>query len=148
MELIIHKPGAIWDPLANIWDLRDEIDHAFDDYSSYKLTQTRYPAVDIYEEKNCYMVKAELPGMKQEDITVSIAENTLTLRGRRNLENDNEQGSYQRQERVHGEFYRSFRLPERVHSDKIKAKYRDGILEVEIPKSEKAKDREIAIKLG
>lgn len=147
MELIIHKPGGIWDPFSDIWDLRSEINRVFDDYSGYDLTQSRFPLVDIYEEKNCYRVKAELPGMKQEDIKVSIADNTLTLKGRRNLENDTERGNYQRQERAHGEFYRSFCLPEKVHGDKIKARYQDGILDVEIPKSENAKEREIAIKV-
>jgi len=149
MDLVRYEPRSIWDPFTDLLDLRNEMNRLFDTFFGRGEKNQRgwYPAVDIYEEKDRYIVKAELPGMKQEDIKLSIVNNTLTLRGERKAEHEHRRDGYHRVERAYGEFCRSFQLPAEVDADKIKAVYKDGILEVTIPKSEKAKPKEITIKV-
>lgn len=106
-----------------------------------------HPVADIEEEKDKYIVKAELPGVKQENIKVSLVNNTLTIQGERKAEHKEKHEGFHRYERVQGEFRRSFHLPTEVDADKIKAKQKNGVLEVEIPKSEKANPKEISVKV-
>ncbi len=151
MNLVKYEPRSIWDPFTDIWDLRSEMDRVLDTFFSHPgkpvVSGIWQPAVDIYEEKDHYTVKAELPGVKPGDIKVSLTNNTLTLRGERKAEHEEKHKGYHRFERAYGEFCRSFQLPSEVNADKIKARHKDGVLEVEIPKSEKAKAKEISIKV-
>jgi len=100
------------------------------------------PSVDIFEEGDNVVVKAELPGMKKEDIDVSIADNTISISGAKKKEEKVERKNYYREERSYGSFTRSLRLPVEVHTDKVKANFKEGILEIRIPKTEEAKKKE------
>lgn len=100
------------------------------------------PSVDIFEEAEDVVVKAELPGMKKEDIEVKLTDNTITISGEKKKEEKVEKKDYYRLERSYGSFCRAFSLPAEVQTDKAKAQFKDGILEVRIPKSEEAKRKE------
>ena len=104
------------------------------------------PAVDVYEDKDKITVRAELPGMKQPDIQLSVESNTLTISGERKREEERQQGDTFRSERFYGRFQRSLTLPQPVDSGNIKATYKDGVLTVICPKSEEAKRKQIEVK--
>ncbi len=106
------------------------------------------PSVDILESKEAYLIRAELPGMKREDFNLAVNDGTLTLSGERKVEEPANGVEYHRVERVAGKFSRSFYLPQTVKHDGIKATYRDGILEIQVPKAEEAKPRQIAISVN
>jgi len=103
------------------------------------------PPVDIYESDEALVVKAELPGFSKEDIAVELKHNTLMLRGERKREAEMQEGNYHRMERTYGVFQRSFVLPTTVDQQKVKATYKDGVLELTLPKVEAAKPRRVAI---
>lgn len=100
------------------------------------------PAVDIYEEGDDLVVKAELPGINKEDIEVKITDDYLTISGEKKKEEKVEKKDYYRYERSYGSFSRTFRLPVDVQTDKAKAKFEKGVLEIRIPKTEEAKKKE------
>jgi HSP20 family protein len=104
-----------------------------------------YPAVDVLESKDSYLIRAELPGMKREDIKVEVKDGTLVLSGERKSEKPADGVEYRHVERVTAKFWRSFSLPETVKQDGIEATYKDGILEIRVPKAEEAKPRQIEI---
>jgi len=104
--------------------------------------------VDILESKDSYLIRAELPGMKKEDFNLEVNDGTLTLSGERKAESLTDGVEYHRNERVHGKFSRSFYLPQTVKQDEIKGTYRDGILEIQVPKVEEAKPRQISISVN
>ncbi len=107
-----------------------------------------YPAVDIFDNDNEIALKAELPGLKKEDIDIHVEDNLLTLRGERKREEEVKEKGYFRSERAYGTFSRSFTLPATVAADKISANYKDGILSVTLPKAEEAKPRQIEVKVA
>jgi HSP20 family protein len=107
-----------------------------------------YPPVDILESKDSYLIRAELPGMKREDFHLELEDGTLTLSGERKFEEPTNGDEYHRVERLAGKFSRSFQVPQAVKHDGINAAYRDGILEVSVPKAEEAKPRQITISLN
>jgi HSP20 family protein len=104
-----------------------------------------YPAVDVLESKDSYLIRAELPGMKREDINLEVKDGTLTLSGERKSEKLAEGVEYRHVERSSAKFWRSFSLPETVKPDGIEATYKDGVLEVRVPKAEEVKPRQIEI---
>jgi len=104
--------------------------------------------VDILESKDSYLLRAELPGMKKEDFHLEVKDGTLTLSGERKSDEAANDVRYHSVERVAGKFTRSFSLPQTVKQDGIEATYRDGILEIRVPKVEEAKPREIAISVN
>lgn len=103
------------------------------------------PAVDIFEEGNDLVVKAELPGIKKEDLDVTLTENRITISGEKKQEKKVEKKDYHRIESSYGSFTRSFRLPENVNGDKAKASFKDGMLNIRIPKTEEAKQKKITV---
>lgn len=103
------------------------------------------PSVDIFEEGGDMVVKAELPGISKENLHVTISENTLTITGEKKEEEKVEKKDYHRLERSYGSFSRSFRLPDNVNGDKAKASFKDGILEVRVPKTKETKQKKITI---
>jgi HSP20 family protein len=103
------------------------------------------PAVDVIEKDDKFLVKAELPGMKEEDIDVSVVGDTLTIKGEKKSESEVKEENYYRSERAYGSFYRSIPLPSTVDADKIEANYEDGVLEVTIPKMPEVKPKKIAV---
>lgn len=104
------------------------------------------PSMDIYEKENSYVVRMELPGIKMEDVEISVSGDTLTVRGERKIPEDIEEEEYQTSEIFYGSFTRSVTLPEKVQADKINATFDDGILEIQIPKAEEEKPARIQIK--
>ncbi|MDX1610075.1 MAG: Hsp20/alpha crystallin family protein [Halofilum sp. (in: g-proteobacteria)] len=103
------------------------------------------PVVDIREDKDQFVLHADLPGVKREDIDITMEEGVLSIRGERRLEEVKEEGEYKRIERAHGTFYRRFSLPDTADPDKISARCNEGVLEVVIPKRETVKPRRIEI---
>lgn len=100
------------------------------------------PTVDIFEDGSDVVVKAELPGMRKEDIDVSLTGDTISISGEKKKEEKVEKKNYYRMERSYGSFTRSFSLPSEVQSDKAKAQFNEGILEIRVPKTEEAKKKE------
>ncbi|MDX1707214.1 MAG: Hsp20/alpha crystallin family protein [Desulfobacterales bacterium] len=104
-----------------------------------------YPAVDMFDDGDKIVIKAELPGMDKKDISVDIQDRVLTLSGKRSYDNEVKEENYYRRERSYGTFKRAFSLPDAVDSDKIKADFKDGVLKVEIPKPEEKKPKQITV---
>lgn len=105
------------------------------------------PSVDIYEEGDNIVLKSEMPGMSKEDVEVNLTDDTITISGEKKKEEKVEKKNYYRLERSFGSFKRSFALPAGVQSDRAKASFKNGVLEVAIPKSEEAKKKEKKIKI-
>jgi HSP20 family protein len=103
------------------------------------------PAVDIYENNDSVVVKAELPGVERDQISVEVKDGILTLRGERKFEKEVKEESYHRIERSYGNFQRSFSLPVSVEQDKVTARFKDGVLEVILPKKEQARPKQIQV---
>lgn len=104
------------------------------------------PALDLYEDKDSFVVKAELPGMKREDIEVSLHEGSLSISGERKGEEKHAGADVYRTERFFGRFQRTVALPTPVAADKVKAAYKDGVLTITLPKTEEAKPKQIEVK--
>ena len=135
-----------WDPFTEIARLQDEMSRQL--IGSERRTGGFVPAVDIFEDKDAIYVKAELPGVKPEEVNVHVENDILTLTGERKLEKSEDREGYHRIERTYGTFTRSFSLPENVDDSKLSAEYKDGVLLVRLPKTEKAKPRAIAVKVS
>jgi HSP20 family protein len=105
------------------------------------------PSVDIFEKGDDVIVKSDMPGMTKEDIEVNLTDDSITLSGERKKEEKVEEKNFYRLERSYGSFRRTFALPSEVRSDKAKASFKDGVLEVRIPKSESAKQKEKKIRI-
>ena len=103
------------------------------------------PAVDVFEKEDRFVVKAELPGMKEDDIDVSVVGDTLSIKGEKKTETEIKDEDYYRCERSYGSFYRSIPIPSNVDANKIEASFEDGVLEVALPKSAKVKPKKIAV---
>jgi HSP20 family protein len=118
------------------WSLLNRLNRDLDGFlgTPSEASVAFIPAVDVQEEKDRYVVKADLPGVKPEDIEVTAEKGILTLRGERKAEKRDNAEGYERLERVSGSFTRRFALPENVQGDAIKAKFTHGVLEVSIPK--------------
>lgn len=113
-----------------------------------KLTSGSWPKVDISESDNGYLIKADLPGMDKKDVTISVENGVLTLTGEKAEEHKKEKGKYYHLERSYGKFCRTFYLPESTDAEKIAASMKNGVLELDIPKTEKQKFRNIEIKVN
>ncbi len=111
------------------------------------LEEVAAPAVDMFEEKNHIVLKAEMPGMKKEDIEVNISDHMVTISGEKKKEEKVERKDYYRVERSSGYFRRSFTLPENAETGRSKAKFQDGVLEIRIPKSEEAKEKKQKVQI-
>jgi len=106
------------------------------------------PALDIFEDKDNLVVKAECPGMKREDIQVSLHDGSLSISGERKTESKHEDAEVYRAERFVGRFQRTVTLPTPVAGDKVKADYKDGILTITLPKTEEAKPKQIEVNVN
>jgi HSP20 family protein len=106
------------------------------------------PAVDIFEDENQFVIKAELPEVGRDDVKVSLNENTLSITGERRIENEEKREGYHRVERSYGQFYRSFTLPPNADAERIGAQFKEGVLRLSIPKREEAKPKQIEVKVG
>jgi HSP20 family protein len=106
------------------------------------------PLTDVAEDNDNYYLKADLPGIKKDDVKISYTNGNLSISGERAQEKESKSKQYHRIERSYGKYYRSFRLPEKIKEDKINAEFKDGQLNVTIPKAEEVKPKEIAIKVN
>lgn len=133
-----------WNPFRTLASLPLEVEKFFEDFGLSSDT-VWVPSVDVTETDDAYEFKAELPGLKKEDIHVSVEDNVLCLKGEKKQESESKTKSVHRIERMYGKFERSFRLPNGVKANEIKAKYENGILTIRLPKSEEAKRKEIPV---
>lgn len=131
-----------YEPWSLLNRLRRELDQTFD---SAAPVASWTPAVDIHEEPKQFVLRADLPGVKPGDIEITAEKGVLALRGARQIEQKNDAGHYSRVERVSGKFVRTFSLPENVATDQISAKFRDGVLELTIPKIARPEPRRIEV---
>jgi HSP20 family protein len=143
-----------WEPFNGLDRLQSRINEFFDEAvgrgrgSQGLGTSVWYPPVDILESKDSYLVRAELPGMKKEDINLEYRDGAVTLSGERKFDEPAAGVEYHRTERVAGKFLRSFYLPQTIKQEGMRATYRDGILEIHIPKADEAKPKQIAISIN
>lgn len=145
-----YSPKTLWDPFRSLSDIRDDFDRLFGRFIPERMRGEGEfsPAVDIVEEKDKYIAKAELPGMDQKDVKITLNNNILTIRGERKNEYEEKKEGIHRIERSYGSFCRSFRLESEVDSEKVKADYKDGVLTIDLPKSGKEKVKEIEVKIS
>jgi HSP20 family protein len=137
-----------WSAFNRLTNLRDELDRLFEsplEKGNSGVFNTWAPAIDVQEDNENLIVRAELPGLKRENIDISLHENTVTISGERKKVEIREGAKVSREERSFGRFVRSLSLPKQVDTTKAKATYKDGILTVSLPKSEEAKPRQIEI---
>jgi HSP20 family protein len=143
-------------PFENFQTLRrlnNALDEAFSTWpfqqnESGAITSAWYPAVDVFEDSDTVKIVAELPGVKPEDVKLSLEGNTLTIRGEKKQQAEERSERVHRYERSYGSFERAFVLPSTVDGEKISADYRDGVLTVTVPKAERARPREIPVRTG
>jgi HSP20 family protein len=142
-----------FEPFRDLMSLQDRMNRLFGE--SYRAQQgaeddwalggTWAPAVDIYEQDNNIVIKAELPGVDPKDVDIRLDNNVLTIKGERKFDNEVKKENYHRVERAYGLFTRSFTLPSGVDANAIKAEYKDGVLRLILPKREEAKPKQIQI---
>ena len=140
-------------PVSTLRDLtrfEDEVSRLLDGVFTRRApgNGTFIPAVDIEETTEEFVVRMDLPGIAAKDVKVSLLGDTLTIRGERHYESPAKDANQHRLERVHGTFERSFILGTPVGSDKVKAQYRDGVLEVRVPKAEESRTRDIEVQVN
>lgn len=138
-----ERPGLASLNFGRLSNLQDELDRLFES----PLTGWA-PALEVHEDKDSFIVRAELPGLKREDIEVSLHDGALVIAGERKVETVSEGTEVHRQERFYGKFQRALTLPTPVAADKIKAQYKDGVLTVTLPKAEEAKPKQIDISVN
>jgi HSP20 family protein len=145
-----------WEPFRDLVSLQERMNRLFDESfrtagrgtgeDDWALGGSWAPAVDIFEKDQNLVLRAELPGVDPKDVDVRLENGVLTLRGERKVDKEIKRESYHRVERAYGTFARSFTLPSQVDQAAIQASYRDGVLEVKLPKREEAKPKQIEIK--
>jgi len=137
--------------LGSLGNLRDHFGRLFDIAFPARTAESLSdwtPSLDAHEDKDKYTVAVEIPGLKKEDIAVSVHDGVLTVSGERKSETDVKEGTVHRRERFYGKFSRSVSLPSAVRADKVGAAYKDGVLTVEIPKAEEAKPKTVEVKVS
>ena len=138
-----------WDPLRDVSTMREDMERLFDSmlgrYPREREQALWAPAVDVEETNDAMIVRAELPGMKREEIKVRVAEDTVTISGERKYEAEQKDRTFHRVERAYGAFQRTIVLPVSVQGDKAAASYKSGVLELVLPKAERVKAREITV---
>lgn len=138
-----------WDPFNEIKEIQEAVNRLFNDSLSRRKGKKEIgywePAVDVIETKDDYRVIAEFPGIPKENIDISVSGDVLTIKGEKKSEEEIKDATYYRKERVYGLFQKQLVLPKDIEADKIKANYKDGVLEVIIPKGEETKPKKIKI---
>jgi len=142
-----------WSPFDRLATLRDEMNRLFESslgtfgMRDFGMFSGWSPALDVYDDKDNVVVKLELPGMKKEEIDISLHDGMLTISGERKQETKSGEGETFRSERYFGRFHRTITLPTTVAADNVKAAYKDGILTVTLPKTEEAKPKQIEVRI-
>ena len=144
-----------WNPSRELEEMSDRLNRMFNrqDLPQANAKETMVvadwaPSVDISETDGEYQIKAEIPDVKKEDVKVTLEDGVLTIQGERKHEKEEKGKKYHRVERSYGSFARSFTLPDLVDEEKVKAEFKDGVLNLQLPKSEKAKPKAIEVKVG
>ena len=144
-----------WDPFREMSALQERMNRLFSDVRAQapvrgeEIVQGAWiPAVDIFETNEAIVLKAELPGITAQDVSVEVKDNTLTLKGEKKFEKEVKEENYHRVERSYGSFQRAFTLPGTIHQEKVTAKFKDGILEITLPKVEEAKPKQIKVDIS
>jgi HSP20 family protein len=147
-----------WEPVAELNTLQTEMNRLFNTVFDPSTRTTRdasggtsprwLPPMDLLETREHYVLRADLPGLADEDVNVQFEDNVLTISGERTAEHDDQPGGYYRLERAFGAFSRSLTLPDGVDPDTVQAHFERGVLEVTVPKPEQKKPRQVQIKLG
>ncbi|HEY2994166.1 MAG TPA: Hsp20/alpha crystallin family protein [Methylomirabilota bacterium] len=139
----------LWEPFSNVSDIQGEVNRLFDTFLGRPMTgpsgHAWLPAVDMHETKDDLVLNVELPGVSEKDVTVSITGDLLSIKGERRWNDEAKDRQYLHTERAYGQFERLVQLPMAVQADKVKASYRDGVLQITLPKAEELKSREIKI---
>lgn len=139
-----------WEPFRDLLTLSDRLNRNFNDLTFRLMTPAEpfsgwFPPVDIHEESDRIVLRAEIPGVHSDDIDVSVENHTLTLRGEKKQENEADNDNAYRLERFYGSFSRSFVLSTKINPEQIKATFRDGVLEVVVPKAEEVRPKKIKV---
>jgi len=140
-----------WEPFRHLSSLREEIDRLFDQpLSLFSAAQQfwlggGWPTVDLYEDRDKLVVKVEVPGMKKEEVDISLHDGVLAITGERKVEEKYDKAETHRSERFVGRFHRALSLPVAVQADKTNATYQDGVLTITLPKAEGAKPKQIQV---
>ncbi|HKW85529.1 MAG TPA: Hsp20/alpha crystallin family protein [Nitrospiraceae bacterium] len=144
-----------WDPFRELEEMSNRLNRIFDrpvlrnSNGKEALTIADWvPSVDISETDTEYLIKAELPEVKKEDVKVTLQDGVLTIQGERRQEKEEKDKKFHRVERSYGSFVRSFTLPDYVDDAKVKAEFKEGILNLHLPKSERAKPKAIEVRVG
>jgi HSP20 family protein len=144
-----------WDPVRELEDMSERLNRMFTrprartEQGNETMTVADWaPIVDIEEGENEYHISAELPGLRRENVKITLQEGVLTLQGERKQEHDEKGKRFHRVERSYGAFVRNFALPDVIDEGKVSAEFKDGVLHIRLPKSEKAKPRAIEVKVA
>ena len=140
-------------PFQSLRRLGDALDEAFNTWpftqeEGAAITSSWYPACDVFEDRDAVKIVAEVPGVQPQDVKLTLENNLLTIRGEKKQEAEDRTERVHRYERSYGSFERAFSLPSTVDPERIRANYEQGILTVTLPKSERARPREIEVKVG
>ncbi len=145
------NPLTDWDPFQELEDFSNRLGSVFGVPARRRGQEDTpaawSPSVDIVEDDKEFLVKAELPEIKKEDVHVSVQNNVLTIQGERKTEKEEKGKRFHRRERSYGSFTRSFSLPEGTDASKVKAEFKDGLLQVHLPKTEQAKPRQVEVRV-
>jgi HSP20 family protein len=147
-----QKELTPWRPFGELSSLRREMDRLWENFFGERPLTRMWerewaPSLDVSETRDNFVVKAEVPGIDAKDIDISLTGDVLTIKGEKRQEKEEKEEDYHLVERSYGSFSRSVRLPAEVESNKIKASYKNGILNITLPKSEKVKAKEVKIKV-
>lgn len=137
-----HRVMATWRPLREL----QEMEQRFEDL--FGRTGEWMPAVDVVEKDDKFEIKAELPGLKEDEIDVSMTDNTITIRGEKKTDCEVKEEDYFQSECFYGSFYRTIPLPSNIDKEKIEADYKSGILEISVPKTAETKPKKITVGPG
>lgn len=151
MSIIRYQFPQLSSSFDRLSSLRDEVNRLFDFSLPARdsgLFSGWSPALDVFDDKDSLVVKVELPGLKKDEINISLHEGVLTVSGERKRETEKKEGESFRSERYFGKFQRSVTLPTAVNSNSVSAAYKDGVLTVELPKAEEAKPKQIAVSVS
>jgi HSP20 family protein len=152
--MAITRWGPSTDLFRDLDTMQKRMNHMFGDIfgsregTGDELTFSSWnPAVDVVEREDNFIIEAELPGIKKEDIHISFVNEMLTIRGEKKVEKEEKKKNYHRSERSYGSFSRTFNFPGNVKADKVDAEFNNGVLKVIVPKSEEAKPKQIEVKV-
>lgn len=144
-----------WDPFRELEEVSDRLNRMFtrpamrtSNNKETMIVADWTPSVDISETEGEYQIQVEIPDVKKEDVKVTLEDGVLTIQGQRKQEQEESGTKYHRIERSYGSFARTFSLPDVIETDKVRAEYKDGVLHLYLPKSEKAKPKAIEVKVG